>query len=361
MVDENKDVVEVDSNDLDSHDNIENVSSESAIEQKPVEKKGHGKLIVAGVVIIALAVAAFFFFNSGNPTGNVILDEEAALGVDGIVARVNDVDITAEELNEAYNTLPPQYQFSMTKEDLLERLVDYELIYQKSEEAGLLATREEAQAQFDKTKSEYPLGEEAFMNEMEIQGVSEEMFVEQYQRQLSIQNYLESEFLNNIEVTEDEMMKYYEDNPEMFEVGESVVARHILIGDAEMETVDQEAKANEVLAELTEENFCDNVKEYTTDVASAETCGEYAFRRGDALVEEFKALAFDQEVGAMGTVNTAFGTHIIWTVEKIDARTVEYDEAKIEIEQFLKNERYQTEYDSFIEEISEGSDVEVLI
>jgi len=280
--------------------------------------------------------------------------------VDGEVAAVvNGEIITVDELNGAYASLSPQYQASLTKESLLDELVQAKIIYQEAIKENLGASEEEARQAFEEAKILSGLTEEQLATNLEAQGVTEQELIDQYAKQLTIQNYLDVNLLNQIEITDEQIEEYYNSNPGQFQVEEQVVVRHILIGDEDLSEEEQKTKAEGILSELTEANFCDAVEEHTTDVASVATCGEYKFGMSDPLVEGFKALSFEQEPREMGIVKTQFGEHIIWTVAKIPSTTTELDDIREEVREFLKTEEGRDLYDGFVEELTEGSDIEI--
>ncbi|MCA9485899.1 MAG: peptidylprolyl isomerase [Nanoarchaeota archaeon] len=304
-----------------------------------VSKKNLG-VFVALAVVVVLGFVIYQSFNSD------------------VAAVVNGDKITVSELDKAYETLPPQYQAVTTKADLLKQLVQTKVFYQEAVEEGYSET-EEAMQQVELLKANSGLTEEEFSSSLALQGFTEEELLDQYEKQLIVQKYLDENLISKMEVSEEEIESYYSEHPEEFETVDSVVVRHILIGDADLTPKERKDKAAILIASTTKENFCERVKEYTTDVASAETCGEYAFTRDDPLVQEFKDLSFKQGNGQIGLVDTEFGTHIIWTVEKFPARTVGFEEAKPQIEQRIRNEKASAELDGFYEEVSKDDRVKI--
>lgn len=325
---------------------VENSKTSKMRQEDGKIKVPRNYLLVAGIVVIVL-VAGFLFYQSYD-----FSNAEVAAVVNGEV-------ITMDELNKAYDTLPAQYNGVVTKEKLLEQLVQAKVIFQEAEDEGITVTNEEAKQQFEAMKLSAGVTEEQFAASLQAQGVTEEQLVEQYGKQLTIQKYLDVKLLNNIQVSEEEVATYYSENPEKFQKKESVVVRHILIGDENKTAEENHVEAARILKELTKENFCEKVKEYTTDVASAETCGEYAFTKSDPLVPEFIELSFKQNKGAMGIADTQFGSHIIWTVDKLLARTVSLEESRKQIEEFLKAEKAKTEYEGFYQTLAADQKIEL--
>src|SRR3990167_4502528 len=192
-----------------------------------------------------------------------------------VAAVVNGEVITISDLDKAYESLPAQYKLVIDKESLLEQFIQAKIFYLEAQKQGLI-------------------------------------------------------------VSEEEIKKYYNDNIDSFKVDEQVVVSHILITDINSTKEQKNEKAKELLKEITKDNFCDYVTNYSDDPGSIQICGEYTFSKNDPFVQEFKDFSFKQKVGDIGVVDTQFGTHIIWTKEKNPAKTFSFNEVKEKILEFLK-------------------------
>jgi len=302
--------------------------------------------LVWGVVIGIVVVAAIIGLNYESSPENVV------------AATVNGEVITIDDLNRAYDSLPVQYAGAVSKTELLNQLIETKVFYQEAEKEGIVVSEEEAGLEISQIKVSSGMSDEDFAANF-LKGITEKELTNQYAKQLTVQKFLEDNFLSQIEVSEEEAEEFYKGNPEQFKVAEQVVAKHILIGDSDLTEDEQDAKAELLLSEITKTNFCDYVEDYTTDTASIENCGEYTFPRDAQLVEEFKQLAFEQKAGQMGIVRTQFGPHIIWTVKKIPARTVLYTEAKEQVMAYLKTQKEREEYDGFYQNLAKDSDIQI--
>lgn len=312
------------------------------------------QLIPAIVIILIVALVIFTFVNKGSEPNQEEINPNS-----GIAAIVNGEVITVTELNTAFDSLPPQYKAVTTKESLLNQLVQAKIFYQEAKKQGLLASQEEAEQMLQIAKLSSGLSDEQFAERLSAQGLTEQELVDQYSRQLAIQRFLNENLLSKIEVTEEEIETYYEDNLEQFQIEEGVTVRHILIMDENLSEEEQDAKASELLQELTIDNFCDFVTEHSADEASIPNCGQYTFTQSDAFVEEFKQLSFSQEEGEMGIVRSQFGPHIIWTIEKTPGSTILLEESTEGIIETIQTQKGGDQYASFYEEVSKYSVIEI--
>lgn len=333
-------------------------------ELKEISKKKDSFVIpkgfIIGVIIGVVLLAGYLVFQTGEQSNMIIEDTSSnILPPDSAAAIVNGEEITVGELDAAYNSLPPEYKSSLDKISLLDQLVQTKIIYQEAVKRGEAVTNEEIKGEFEKAKELSGLTNEEIANNLATQGVSEGDLLERYAKQSTVQKFLDKNLISKIEVTDEEIETFYDENIDQFEKEEQVTVRHILIGDEDLDEIARKNKAIELLPTLTEDNFCDKVKEFSTDSGSVETCGEFTFGMSDPLVESFKAISFSQDEGKMGIVQTQFGSHIVWTVEKIPKKVVPLDEAYPIILDVIKNEKGKLEYANFYNEISKDSIVEI--
>jgi len=322
-----------------------------------------GKLVLGVVIGVVVLIAAFTFFRGGDNTitGNVVQTAEVVQFLDSDpAATVNGEVITVGDLNNAFDSLPQQYRGSVTKDALLTQLIQTEVFYQEAVKQGNVVSKEEAEKEFAQAKQLSGLSDDEISKNLASQGTSMEQLLDRYIKQLTIQKFISDNLLDRIEVSDDEIQEYYDGNTQLFQVDEQVVVKHILIGDEDLPPKEQDVKAEEVLSQLNENNFCDFVNDYSTDTASLPTCGEYTFTMADPFVEEFKKLSFDQEVGNMGIVRTEFGPHIIWTVEKNPPQTIELDEVEESISDTLKAQKGQEQYQEFYDSLAVNNEIEVI-
>ena len=147
-----------------------------------------------------------------------------------------------------------------------------------------------------------------------------------------------SKALERVKVTEDEIKRFYDENPDQFKGEETVTASHIL--------VDTEEKANEIRQQLESGKitFEDAAKQYST-CPSAQNGGSLGeFGRGQ-MVPEFDAACFEMQPGELrGPVQTQFGYHLIKVEDKKDASVTPFDEVKEQIRANLLQQKQNQAY-----------------
>jgi len=171
-------------------------------------------------------------------------------------------------------------------------------------------------------------------------------------------------------VTDEQIKKYYDENPARFEQPEMVRASHILLGTldpttrAELPEDKKQAKKKQMEDILKRakagEDFAKLAKEFSEDPGSKDKGGEYTFPRGQ-MAPEFETAAF-----ALGTnqisdiVTTQFGYHIIKLSEKKPAHTVALADVTKEIKEGLTQQEVQKQIPDYFEKLKKEANVEIL-
>ena len=151
--------------------------------------------------------------------------------------------------------------------------------------------------------------------------------------------------LERVKVTEEEIKKFYDENPDQFAGEPTVEASHIL--------VDTEEEANEIKGKIEsgEITFEDAAKQHSS-CPSAQNGGSLGeFGRGQ-MVPEIDSACFDMQPGELrGPIKTQFGYHLIRLDAKKDAKPVTLAEAHDAIEQHLLADKQRQAYQSRLNQL----------
>ena len=257
------------------------------------------------------------------------------------VASINGENISEDELNEL---LVSQYGTNA-----LDTLITKKVIEKEMEKAGIEVTQEEIDEEMA-NYAEYYGGEETFLTILESSSVDISDFEGDMKIYLATNKLMEDE----IEITDEEMQIYFEENKDSFSQQEQVEASHILVED--------EKTANEVIQKLDEgEDFSELAAEYSTD-STAENGGELGYFGTGEMVAEFESAAFSQEVGIYSEpVKTEYGYHIIKVTDHIEAKEVSYEDAKEEIRDLLFGQKMDELYPTWIQEVMTDYEIETYL
>ena len=226
-----------------------------------------------------------------------------------VVARVNSQDITEAEVFEYLQPFGQQaflmYATPQGKKMIIDDVISLRLFALEGERASLDQTHEFQQ---------------------QLARARRAMLAQAAMRKV----------IEGLTVSDDEAVKFYNDNPQFFTQPEKIRASHILVSS-------DEALAK-VKAELAAGKSFDVVaREYSTDPGSAAKGGDLGeFPRG-VMVAEFEKAAFDlKNPGDVSEpVKSKFGWHIIKLAARIPESKTPFEQVKPRIIQELREQKTQ--------------------
>lgn len=246
-------------------------------------------------------------------------------------ASIDEEKITKEELNTKLT--------EMYGADMLDTLITNKVIEMEASKEKVKVTGNEIDEELTKLQESYG-GEEAFASALEQKQVS----MDRIRKDIEIYLLAEKMIQPSVDVTEEEMKTYFEENKDSFDQKEQVKASHILVED--------EATAKKVKEELENgKDFAELAKEYSTDSSNSANGGDLGYFGKGEMAEEFEKAAFALEVDAISEpVKTEFGYHIIKLIDKKAAKAAEFDDHKEDIKELLVDQKIQAEYPNWLEE-----------
>ena len=293
-------------------------------------------LLVLSMLVLAVALA-----------GCGGLPKSAVAEVDGKVITREDLDKAVEELKAQYgDSLPasdtPEY--AELQKQVAERLVNEEILWFEADKRNLTISDEEINQQVD-TYKEQSGGEDAFNQKLEENNLTLDRLKDQIRKSLLFQK-LYPEVTKDAElVTDEQALKYYNENPTQFQQPEMRTVSHILVAD--------EATANAVKSRLDAgEDFATVAKEVSTDPGSKDKGGDLGEvpTEGSGFVPEFEAAMNGLAVGQVSApVKSSFGYHVIKVTAVKPAGTQTFDEVKEELKQGLGMENQRTAFEAWFE------------
>ena len=233
---------------------------------------------------VALLVAMLFGTTVSLPVAAQNAPKETSKddsGKDDVIATVNGMPVSNSEVAMLYHSLPDQYKrmpMQVLFPQLVDAIIDRKIVSQVAEKEGMLK---------DPTVSKRL----TFTRDSILQ----DMYIGKYIAKV---------------LTEDKLLKIYEEEAAKHEAEDEVHARHILL------KTEDEAKA--VIAELGKGgDFVELAKTKSTG-PSGPRGGDLGFFEKKTMVPAFAAAAFATKVGeyTKTAVKTEFGYHVI----KVEAR-----------------------------------------
>jgi len=142
-----------------------------------------------------------------------------------VAAHVNNHSITYAELDKIYQSQYPQQaagtsedQVMMQKLDLLSSLINSELLWQRAEKLGTIATDDEVNTELSKMKAPYT--KEEFDRQLTARKLSLDDLKTQLRRDLTIQKLINKEITSKIAITDNDVSNFYNSNKASFNLAE---------------------------------------------------------------------------------------------------------------------------------------------
>jgi peptidyl-prolyl cis-trans isomerase SurA len=147
---------------------------------------------------------------------------------DNVAATVNGRAVTYADLDKQYQSQfmssterPSDDQMMIQKLEVLRTLVDNEIMLQRAEKLGLMATDADVESKFAELKA--PFTQEEFQKQLASRKMSVEDFKAQLKRDLSIQKLFNKEITSHISISDRDVTDFYNANKSSFNFPEPQV------------------------------------------------------------------------------------------------------------------------------------------
>jgi peptidyl-prolyl cis-trans isomerase C len=306
-------------------------------------------------------------------------DTSAALFSDPVVATGKGFEIKRSQVDDAFinfnaslvasgRTLPEQER-SAVRSNLLNRLVVNSILIQKATDADKAKAKKQVDDYLAQARSNAPSAE-AFEAQIKVTGMTLAQVRDRMEEDRVCHGILEHDVTNGIVISDVEVKKFYDDNPEKFKSPERVRAAHILISTQDPLTQqplppDKKKEklklANELRARAEKgEDFAALAKQYSDDPGSKNKGGEYTFPKGQ-MVPEFEAAAFSMKTNQISEpVETQFGYHVIKLLEKLPASSQDFVKAEPAIRDYLTEREAEKGVPAYLDKLKAAANVKIL-
>lgn len=267
----------------------------------------------------------------------------AAETVDRIVAEVNGEIILYSELRERVFQMRAMGALENmdVKESealVLESIIDEKLIIQVGKEDELVVTERELDQTVDGFRKRSNMSEQEFEKALESEGLTIERYRKMLEEQLLARKVISREVRSQVQLTENDIIEYYEKHIDEFKTTPVIQVRHIILLVERKQTGQYAANALEKIARIRKEileglDFAEAAKMYS-EGPSAPDGGDLGKVMPGSMVKPFEEAAFALKPGEISDiVRTKFGFHLIKVETKKESKKVPLEEVKPEIEQ----------------------------
>ena len=272
--------------------------------------------------------------------------------------KVNGYEITEKEfdmaLEERKYVLKRHVLEEKEVEEVADILIEGVLMLEKAAGENITVSDQDIDDMISKMKQSFK-SEEDFLKVLEKTGDDMNTLRVRVERNLKLRNFVLKKFFEDTKVSDEDLLKYYDQYPERFSRGDEVRASHILFAETEKET------ALNVHEKLTEHNgdFAEEAKLYSI-CPSKENGGDLGFFDRGKMVPEFEKAAFATPVGEISDlVQSQFGYHIIKVTDKREGGKFELDEVREQLRQSMINSIVNHKIRKYTSELKGKADIQI--
>jgi parvulin-like peptidyl-prolyl isomerase len=254
------------------------------------------------------------------------------------IAIVNDYRISDDEYKVELMRMMKEMQLETPSQECkmraLQYLIDGILILQKARKSDAQVSNDAIQNRLLELMMEYQNADE-FYSEMARRGINEETIRNQIRDDLLVEQYVRHAFqADEINITEEQLVEFYNQNTEQFMAPEKVRASHILLsGDSE----DNRQHIYELRERIhSPEDFVRYVEE-CSDCPSVAKCGDLGYFTRGMLIPELENAAFALNIDEISEpVHSDFGWHLIMVTDRRTKEPVCFEQIKDQLRDRLR-------------------------
>lgn len=278
----------------------------------------------SNIILIAVIVIFSVFLVRGQNANGAIIDRILAIVSNDIIT-LSDLLVREKLLYKMEK--PPDDLSEESKIDIREKmlqdLIDERLMIAEARRLGLAPSDTEVNEFLNDLKIENNMySDEEFERYLSEDGLTPEDIKRKISDDKSIAKVRERMIYYNVEVSEEEIVDYYEREWTGYKEGVRVKISHILLNIPEGATTEDERhlfnKAEEIMKKYREGRaFSDLAARYSEDEDSANSGGDLGMFYVKDLIPEFATAIGNLEVGNVtGPIKTTLGFHILLLEER---------------------------------------------
>ena len=172
------------------------------------------RLVLVGLIAIAVVAAVLLNSNILQLTGKA----STITYKSDLVVSVNGNKITAQDVDAQYEKIPPEMRTNITKDQVLNSLIDEKILLLEAIKKGITTTDEEVDQYIDQIKSVNNFDDATLEEKISEQGYSIDEYRQSVKNLLTESKLLTQQLnLQNIKASDSEVNDYLQKNQETFQ------------------------------------------------------------------------------------------------------------------------------------------------
>jgi hypothetical protein len=312
-------------------------------------------MLIVVIVFVLSTLGIYLMRGSGGGTGGERQGDEAVATIDGKKVMMSDVEMGVRNLAQQNSSMELTAEnIAGMRKSVLDNMAIYEELKREAESRGIEVEESEIDEAVKRIENQFPT-KEAFQQYMDNNGIRMKDLREEIGLRLAQQKLLDQE-TQDVSVTKEEALDFYEQTKDYFftqPAGYEVTY-------ARFPSMESAESAKGRL--LDGENWDTVMKSYEEEILDWVPLEEPAFVAEKELetgdLQQFAALETG-EIG--GPAQFGEGNVLIFVKrEKVEARTLSYEEISSDVVQIMKSEKIQQNEQEFFTRLLERANVEIL-
>lgn len=300
----------------------------------------------------------------------------AGTTIERIVAVVNSEIVLLSEakdraaqlgqpIDDHGGSLAEKRQAEQQLKAVVDRMVDDALVLQQAGELKLAVEEAEIDRAVDEVMKQNKLDRDAFAHALSEQGYSLTAYRKDLRRQLLRLKVINTAVRSRINVSDEDVKAFYEQNARQAGVHRTAHVRHVLVAVPDGTTPDELERRRKIAVRVMEEardgqDFEKLARLYSDDVATKEGSGDLGWvTQGETDALGDVIFAMDEKGEVRGPIRTAKGFEVVQLVEKKDGDLKPFDEAKDQIRSQLYQSQMEKQTQMWLNELKKKAHIEV--
>ena len=312
--------------------------------------------------------------------------------VPNVVANVNGTELGSDLLKRemiAYQLLANRQGRNIETEDegkiakgLLMKAIDDELVYQQGLKQNINIDSATIERELDHIQSQFP-DKKLFLAALAAQRLTFDVLKKNIKKTLVKEEFVRASIASKVQVNDDKVNSFYDKNKATFIKPVTFKISHIYVsipssGDAEAESLEDRAKAKEILdwvknearkkinlaslALKNGETFTSVAKEFSEDPKTFDKGGDLGFMMKNQTLPEIASAMEKLKLGEISTIiESSLGFHIIQLMEKKESHVIALDQVKPEILNHLLKLETEKQLKDYLSGLRKKSEIKIFI
>jgi peptidyl-prolyl cis-trans isomerase C len=343
----------------------------SILSSQPARRAAAG-LVLCGALLAgsgsAAALAPPPAAKSSPPAAEKKGKTVAATAGSDVMARVNghpilrrDFDLAVQMQFRGRRNPVGLKELQAVRDRVLEGLIENELLYQKAIKSEAPVPDADVESEFQRIKEEFA-SSDLFSATLKKNGVGEPEFKDQLRRSLLVTRFVDRQVVGDIQVPDEDVRRYYDQNPAEVNRKEAVRLAQILVRVPPDAAPQARAAAREKIEAILKEvkaggDFADLARKYSESRGTRDGGTGWLVRgKGPPAIEKS---AFALQPGQTSdVVESRLGFHILKVLETRAEGPIPYDEVKEKIRARLLAREREGKVRAYVDGLKEQARVE---